>query len=143
MIRTIPKTALWLGLGGLIPFLATTLALRFGVALPLALPAEKVLLGYGIMIFAFMSGALWGFAAKSNWAFGYVLSVAPVVIGFLAVISGGVRPIDALIIGFITLLPLDFAFARCHAAPAWWMSLRLVLTTVVVACLIAVWRAGI
>jgi hypothetical protein len=40
-----------------------------------------------------------------------------------------------LILGFVALLAIDASAARQGLAPAWWMSLRLLLTTVVVACL--------
>ncbi|MEC7670198.1 MAG: DUF3429 domain-containing protein, partial [Pseudomonadota bacterium] len=40
--------------------------------------------------------------------------------------------------GFIALLGLDFTFWRWGLAPAWWMQLRVLLTTLVVACLLTV-----
>lgn len=140
MIRAIPKAALTLGVAGLIPFLATTYAIRFGSPLPLAVPPTDTLLWYSMFIFCFMSGALWGFAAKTDWAVGYLLSVLPVVAFFLAITTGTLDPINALILGFLGLLPLDAYFTRKGCAPSWWLTLRLGLSAVVVACLVAVWR---
>jgi hypothetical protein len=130
-----------LGVAGLIPFAATSFAIRFGITLPVAVPPSTLLLAYAVMIFCFMSGTLWGFAVKANWPLGYLLSVLPVVIGFLAFATALLRPLDLLILGFIALLPIDFIFVRHGAAPNWWITLRLILSAVVVACLVAVWRA--
>ena len=41
----------------------------------------------------------------------------------------------ALIAGFIGLLALDWHFWKTGAAPAWWMRLRVLLTTIVVLAL--------
>jgi hypothetical protein len=40
-----------------------------------------------------------------------------------------------LIFGFIGLLALDFAFFTWGLTPRWWMRLRILLTSIVVACL--------
>jgi hypothetical protein len=39
-----------------------------------------------------------------------------------------------LIFGFLGLLMLDFTFAKLRLAPDWWMTLRIPLTAIVVAC---------
>jgi hypothetical protein len=36
----------------------------------------------------------------------------------------------------VALLPIDWTAARAGLAPPWWMRLRLLLTTVVAACLV-------
>jgi hypothetical protein len=137
----IPVVALVLGGAGLIPFVWGVMALRFGVLpLPGVAPREAVL-AYGLMIFCFMAGTHWGFAAKGNWAAGYALSVLP-VLGFLAVMFGGAAVTPALIAGFAVLLPLDALFARRGLAPGWWLRLRLGLSVVVIACLVAIWQMG-
>jgi hypothetical protein len=43
-----------------------------------------------------------------------------------------------LITGFLGLLILDFYFFRAGLTPRWWMKLRILLTSGVVACLIPV-----
>ena len=51
--------------------------------------------------------------------------------------TGG-GPVSAgtnLIFGFLGLLVLDYAFWQWGLTPRWWMSLRLLLTTIVVICL--------
>ena len=138
----IPPVALVLGVSGLIPFLWGVMALRFG-ALPLpGIAPREATLAYGLMIFCFMAGTHWGFAAKGGWALGYALSVAP-FLGILALVLLLRLPVNlALIAGFVALLPLDALFQRRGLAPPWWIRLRLGLSVVVIACLVAVWQVG-
>ena len=49
--------------------------------------------------------------------------------------NGPVSAATNLIFGFVGLLLLDFAFSRWHLTPAWWMPLRILLTSIVVICL--------
>ncbi len=141
----IPLAPLSLGLAGLIPFLwgaatylntdlqawgAATLGPRF--------VGPYVQLFYGSVILSFMSGVLWGFATKATGAratAGYVLSVLPALWAFFMTGGGPVSAGTHLIFGFLGLLILDAAFASWALAPVWWMSLRVLLTTIVVACL--------
>jgi hypothetical protein len=141
----IPRSALILGLAGLIPFL-------WGVA-TLVMPAladwgmrnlgprfvgPYVQLSYGTVILSFMSGVLWGFATRATGAAatsGYTLSVLPALWAFFMVGGGPVAAANALIAGFVGLLALDWLFWRQGLAPDWWMRLRLILTAGVVAML--------
>ena len=143
----IPRAPLILGLAGLIPFLWGALTVmrpdlaNWGVqTLGPRFVGPYVQLFYGSVVLSFMSGVLWGFATKASGAqaaTGYVLSVIPALWAFF--MSGG-GPTSAglnLIFGFVGLLMLDFAFFRWGLTPPWWMSLRVLLTTIVVACLTA------
>ena len=143
----IPRTALALGLAGLIPFL-------WGLATlwsPALTEAGQRLLGarfvgpyvqlfYGTLILSFMSGVLWGFAARAQDAWtagtGYGLSVLPVLWAFFMTGDGMVSSAMNLAVGFAGLLLLDWHFWRLGLAPVWWMRLRILLTTVVVASLL-------
>ena len=144
MIR-IPTVPLLLGFAGLIPFLWG--ALTYGYA-PLAdwgasalgprFVGPYVQLFYGSIILSFMSGVLWGFATKTTGAqaaVGYTLSVIPALWAFFMTGGGPVSAGTNLIFGFVGLLILDFAFSSWGLTPEWWMRLRILLTTIVVACL--------
>ncbi len=144
-----PRPALWLGLAGLAPFLwgvATLLSPSLSAAtLSLVGPrftGPYVLIAYGTVILCFMSGVLWGFAARGAehaWS-GYALSVTPALWVFFFVGGGPVQALSALVTGFVFLLLIDHQFSRWGLTPSWWMSLRLILTTVVVLCLaLALW----
>ncbi len=141
----IPRAALLLGLAGLLPFLwgAMTVLVpgigQMGASfLGQRLVAPFILLNYGTIILAFMSGVLWGFATKAEGqqaATGYALSVIPALWAFFMVGGGAVASAIYLIAGFVGLLGLDYHFWRLGLAPGWWMRLRILLTTVVVACI--------
>lgn len=141
----IPRSALILGLAGVLPFAwgaltmvspwaanfaASTLGPRF--------TGPYVQLFYGAVILSFMSGVLWGFATKAEGgqaATGYGLSVLPALWAFFMTGGGPVSAGIYLIFGFLGLLALDFAFWRWGLAPDWWMKLRVLLTVLVLACL--------
>ncbi len=141
----IPTAPLLLGLAGLIPFLwgaVTALSddlarMGFQTMGPRFI-APFVLLNYGQIILAFMSGVLWGFATKSEGeqaAINYALSTLPALWVFFTVGAGPTSSGIYLIAGFVALLGLDFTFARQGLTPEWWMRLRVLLTVIVLACL--------
>jgi hypothetical protein len=85
-----------------------------------------------------MAGVIWGFAARTEGrqaTFYYALSVVPAIFVFLTAFSQPRPSLVMLIIGFVALLAIDASAARQGLAPPWWMSLRLLLTTIVVICL--------
>ncbi|WP_145104670.1 DUF3429 domain-containing protein [Cereibacter sediminicola] len=141
----VPRSALLLGLAGLIPFVwsaltelqpdladwgARTLGPRF--------VGPYAGLAYGTVILSFMSGVLWGFATKTSGreAFtGYALSVIPALWAFFFVGGGPTSSAIYLAAGFAGLLALDWNFWSHGLAPEWWMRLRIPLTVVVLACL--------
>jgi Protein of unknown function (DUF3429) len=144
-MTSIPRTALALGLAGLIPFLwsaATHLSVTLaswagGWMLPMYL-GGYVGLTYGTIILSFMSGVLWGFATKADpdrAGIFYALSVIPALWAFLMVTDASPDARIYLIAGFVGLLALDWTFWRQGLAPDWWMPLRGLLTAIVVGCL--------
>ena len=145
MIRSIPRAPLFLGLAGLLPFLWGALTYlssdlgNWGARYAGSrMVAPYVQLFYGSVILSFMSGVLWGFATKTSGAratMGYALSVIPALWAFFMTGGGPVSASTNLISGFIGLLLLDYAFYSWGLTPKWWMSLRILLTTIVVVCL--------
>lgn len=145
----IPRWPLALGLAGLLPFLAAALIsqlpapLMMGDSYPIVSNEDgrDLLASYGVVILSFMSGVLWGFAARGSHPMWYGLSVLPALYCFFyvnaGVFTGGLLT-DALInlmIGFAALLALDGIYTWKKLAPVWWMKLRLLLTAVVLPCL--------
>jgi len=137
-----------LGFAGLIPFVWGVVTLYHdGTAdftaslLGPRFVGPYVQLFYGTVILSFMSGVLWGFATKTTGAAaaaGYALSVIPALWAFFMTGGGPVSTGLNLITGFLGLLILDFYFFRAGLTPRWWMKLRIMLTSGVVACLIPV-----
>jgi len=140
MIRTIPKSALILGLAGLLPFVWGVVTIYSAAAMQLTLDVvgprfigPYVGLAYGTVILSFMSGVLWGFATKADGgqaATGYALSVLPALWAFFMIGGGPVSAGMNLIAGFVALLVLDYAFWTWGLAPRWWMALRVLLTAI-------------
>lgn len=142
----IPRSALILGLAGLVPFLwgaATVVSPRlsaFGLAASgPRFVGSALLVAYGTVILAFMSGVIWGFAAqaeaqKARLAYG--LSVLPALWAFVLVGGPAGTSLLALTVGFAGLLLIDALLARQGLAPGWWMPLRILLTSVVLATLL-------
>ena len=143
-MTAIPRSALILGLAGLIPFLWGAANVLFPVTtgwggrfLSPMFMGTYVILTYGVVILSFMSGVLWGFATKAGGraaAIGYALSVIPALWGFFMVNGAPGDAAVNLFAGFAGLLMLDYVFAMQGLAPRWWMRLRVLLTAVVLAC---------
>jgi hypothetical protein len=145
-MNQIPRSALILGLAGLIPFLWGALT----VTVPsVALWGQSNLGGrfigpyvqlfYGAIILSFMSGVLWGFATKATGQMAtasYVLSVIPALWAFFMTGGGPTTAAVNLIVGFLGLLLLDWHFWRLGLAPPWWMHLRGLLTAIVILSLL-------
>ncbi|WP_424933922.1 DUF3429 domain-containing protein [Amaricoccus macauensis] len=142
----IPKSALLLGLAGVIPFLWGALTCVFDGLFDLGqtvfgarFVGPYVIVFYGTIILAFMSGVLWGFATKvegSRAALGYGLSTLPALWAFFFVGGGAERALVFLIAGYLGLLALDYRFSAWGLTPPWWMRLRIVLTSLVLMCLV-------
>lgn len=142
----VPRSALWLGLAGVIPFvwgaasaMVPSLAAASYEVLPPVFVGAVVLVTYGTVILSFMSGVLWGFATKATGreaAVGYALSVLPALWAFIMVRDTSDTSVIWLAAGFAALLALDLSFARQGLAPAWWMRLRVLLTAIVLVCLL-------
>lgn len=149
-MNTGPRAPLLLGLAGLMPFVWGALTLMSTPLLTWSLhtfgarlSGPYVGLVYGVVILSFMSGVLWGFATRATGAFvpwAYGLSVLPALWAFLMTGMGPAATASSLIVGFSGLLGLDWLFWRQGLTPAWWMRLRLLLTSIVTACLaVVVW----
>lgn len=136
----IPRSALYLGLAGLIPFFGSALAKLTGWPGPLVGYEDIILRHYGIVILCFMSGVLWGFATRAEGrqaTVGYVLSVLPALWAFFTTLGPMHQTFSALMLGFAGLLLLDLRFWRQGLAPPWWMRLRLILSAGVLVSLTA------
>lgn len=145
-MNAIPRSALILGLAGLIPFLWGALTV---LSVDLAAWGQANLGGrfigpyvqlfYGAVILSFMSGVLWGFATKATGQMAtasYILSVIPALWAFFMTGGGPTTAAVNLIVGFLGLLLLDWHFWRLGLAPRWWMHLRGLLTAIVTVSLL-------
>ena len=144
-MKKIPNSALILGLSGLIPFFwGTVTSLDFAlenlklIGLSEEYTGSRINLIYGTIILAFMSGVLWGFAANvggKRQPIGFILSVLPALWAFFTFNGLLINPLAGLIIGFLGVFAIDVRFYYWQLTPEWWLSLRCILTLLVIICL--------
>lgn len=155
MTARIPLLPLALTLAGAIPFAMGAIAaispelVSKLTGLPFLasqLLGRAVLISYGAVIYAFMSGIIWGFATNSSGLPQtrlLIWSVVPAILVFFYALYAFVAPITGLgqasliplIVGFPLLLLLDKSSQDKALAPVWWMRLRVLITGVVVTLL--------
>lgn len=135
-----------LGIGGLVPFLATTLGVWLA---PAAWQAALLMafLAYGAVILSFLGGIHWGLvmvaprpaevATRGRW----LASMAPSLLAWPALLVGGLAGTGLLALGFVLVMGLEQRHRQCLELPAWYLSLRWLLTLVVLACHgLVIWR---
>lgn len=144
-MNSVPRAAALWGVLGLLPFFygaALTLAPESLPSFRLVEPGPdagaRILERFGAVILAFMGGCLWGFASTNRMPSFLRLggSALPAFIAFFALAFEPALACIVLAFGFAVLQGLDFVYARTGIAPAYWLSLRLPLTAVVMACLL-------
>jgi hypothetical protein len=100
--------------------------------------AGRLMVTYSTILFCFMAGALWGFAARNtkNEITPYILTLIPAFFMLSAFsVSGGYR-VYILTVGFSFLLVLDIYFKKRSLTPHWWLRFKTPLTAVVVFSLV-------
>ncbi len=142
------RTAVLLGGGGAVPFIALAIASWMATENAALIAAEWVL-AYAAVILSFIGGAHWGFASLRSGAHSasspslvLALSVLPSVIGWAALLSPAPWSAGTLAVAFIAILPLDHWAQARSLAPDWWMRLRLPLS-VTVATALAITTAAV
>lgn len=139
-IGKIPAPALWLGLAGLVPFWLPLMPL-YGAPMMSADRALLLLLVYGAVILSFLGGIRWGAALKLPrgplQSTLFVFSVLPSLVGFAALLLPAVAGLVLLITGFLIQGAWDVQSAQRNELPAWFATLRAILTTGAVVALAA------
>lgn len=137
----LPRAVAWFGYGGLLPLLvlapASLIDHHHGALWSDALYA------YGAIILSFIGALHWGLAMslpelserqRSGW---FAWSVVPALIAWPAVLFSPPLAAPLLVCGFIAHYLQDRRLARQGSLPGWYLPLRLRLTSVAVACLVA------
>ncbi len=139
MSVTYPKVPLWLGVAGLIPFVALSLALAAGATLPLFTDEDSMrvaLVGYGVAILSFLGGVRWGVALKEDEAGDgkanrdFVISVIPALVGWFAWFQPSPADLWWLAAAHVLLGLLDYGLACRTIVQEWFGRLRLGLSAV-------------
>lgn len=129
-----PPTVLWLGYGGLLPFLAT--AIGTWLPLPWAPAAAFGFMAYSAAILAFLGGLQWGIALRADAdriRERLVIGVLPALAAALAIPLGVRWGAGLLLVAFGLLLAWDRQRNR-PLLPPWYVPLRIRLTGGVAVC---------
>lgn len=141
---TIPKTALLLGYGGLIPFVTLSIATWILTSHWLVEVHEALLL-YASIILTFMGAIHWGVAMTRSSVPNSVhlsISVIPALIAWFAFFTTQTINYMILYISFAGLCLIDSKGSKQGDLPGWYPKLRVPLTTVVVISLISAHSAS-
>ncbi len=140
-----PRVVALLGYGGLLPFLALAAASWVTDFAGQAAPVwQSALLAYGAVILSFVGALHWGFAMTLRdlptlqRTASFVWSVAPALIAWLALLAMLAAPVAAsalLVVGFVSHYWRDARLAAHNDLPAWYLPMRLRLTSVACLCL--------
>lgn len=141
--RDIPPMALWLGIAGLIPFLALTVLYVLQMESRIGWTpgyARDVLVSYGAIILSFLGGIRWGVALKhgdsSHAVKMFIVSVVIPLAAWVALFLPKPHDITWLIAIFLIVGVADIALVTKGHAPRWFGTLRTILTVGVIGCLI-------
>lgn len=143
----IPSPALSLGAAGALPFVFLALASHLAPIDERDL-IRSVLMAYGAMILSFLGGIIWGLAIGAP--FGRVcrvggaalwprlgIGVMPSLLGWSALFMPHASGLAVLSLCFLMVFAVDLRLTRSGWAPRWYPKLRLPLTAVVCASLLA------
>ena len=135
----LPRSAAWLGFGGLLPFIG--LALTAFVDRHHGIVWADALVAYGAVILSFVGALHWGFAMalpampqalRRNC---FVWSVVPALLAWPAVMLEPAFGAPLLVAGFVAHIWQDHRLAGRVALPAWYLPLRRQLSIVACVCL--------
>lgn len=141
--RYVPKPAAYIGAAGLIPFVATAIAVWFAPA-GWAERALEIQLFYGAVIISFLGAAHWGLALAGQgtegdehractWPrLGY--SVAPALVAWVSLITAPIVALGIQLASFLASFVIDFVTTRVRITPRWYPKLRGWLTLVALIC---------
>jgi len=143
--QPIPTPALFLGLGGLIPFVVTALLAWWSAPVPESMTqwvvhqrstselATIALGAYGAVILSFLGGVRWGNllfdrASLMHWM-PLTLSVLPSLIAWPALLLNPIPMLSLLAAGFALQYAMDVAAGKRGELPEWFVRLRLILSS--------------
>jgi hypothetical protein len=139
-MHTLPRSARWLGLAGLIPFFATIFLAAYG---PEELEgfAMAALGTYGAVILSFLGAVHWGLALADPAGRGalgrLLLGVLPALVAWVALLLEPGHSLLALGLGILGTAGVETLANRRGLLPPGYLALRWVLSIGAATCLLA------
>ncbi|XP_067893173.1 transmembrane protein 69 isoform X2 [Heterodontus francisci] len=139
-LKNSPKPALYLGYGGLIPFVSAPLVMAITETYFPELAFAQI--AYGATILSFIGGARWGFSipecspAKPDWL-NLGNSVVPSLLAWIALLFHDNLTEATILIIMGLGIALHYDLALLPGYPGWFRALRTVLTVVATFSLVA------
>ncbi len=136
-----PVAVAWLGYGGLVPFVALTLATIIDG--DSALFWDGALIAYAAAILSFVGALHWGFAITLDGLTprqrngSLVWSVVPCLLAWCSLLIAPLAASALLITAFLAHYWQDWRFTRFARLPPWYLPLRLRLTLIAILCVAA------
>lgn len=135
--RRLERTARWLGLAGVLPFVAGTVGVWM-FRHPFDAWALEAQMTYGAIILSFLGAVHWGLALRMPYGVPRLLlvwGVVPSLVGWVALAFGPPLQHGVMMLGFLAAFLADRRVVLSGLAPAWYLRLRMMLTTLVVVSL--------
>jgi Protein of unknown function (DUF3429) len=142
-----PRSALLLGYGGVIPFVGTGVVLWTMWPSEMGQTALQAQLVYAAVILSFLGGIRWGMVmtrlghfkrrAPEGLAKELSLSVIPPVVAWVALFGPAEAALIVFVLFFVAQALSDIRAVRAGDAPDWYQPLRLQLTFLVCGALLA------
>ena len=142
----IPVSALVLGAGGLIPFVALPIWQIFAIDEAVRERALMAFIFYAAAILSFLGGIGWGIAMRERdpmqRGLSFGVSVVPSLVAWAAALINVQHlafTLGILAVAFVVQVVWDVTLSSSGRAPKWFGSLRIGLTLVVLLALTAMW----
>ncbi|HAT07940.1 MAG TPA: hypothetical protein DCS39_01635 [Rhodobiaceae bacterium] len=133
-LAAVPRTALWLGLAGLIPFVSGGIGVWLNVIGDIRFALPLIVLTYGCLIAAFLGGVRWGAAMQNNEVAPlpsqFILAIVPTLMALVAFMLPLPQAFTLLIVLFVAQGVLDLNAVQQTRLAEWYAPLRLLLTII-------------
>ena len=133
-LAAVPRTALWLGLAGLIPFVSGGIGVWLNVLGDIRFALPLIVLAYGCLIAAFLGGVRWGAAMQNNVANHLprqlIIAIMPTLMALIPFMLPLPQAFTLLIVLFVAQGVLDLTAVQQTRLVDWYAPLRILLTII-------------
>lgn len=133
---SIPRSALWLGLAGLIPFWLMSAMAGLSMDSYRATFGLNGALAYAAVILSFLGGIRWGAGmseqSKLQQARSFSLAVIPSLAAWSALLIPAIPAVSLLIASLLMQALWDVLSTQDGLLPAWFAKLRMILTSLAI-----------